>query len=67
MTGQDFRQARLAMGLSQTELANLMGVAQPHIARLEAGQTVTATTAAFIELLLWIHQRGLLRAYRDTI
>lgn len=67
MTGPEFRQARLKMGLSQTELASLMGVAQPHIARLEAGQTVTATTGAFIELLLWIHQRGLLRAYRDTI
>lgn len=66
MTGREIRQARLTMGLSQTQLGRLMGVAQPHIARLESGATVTATTAAFIVLLLWIHQRGLLRAYRDT-
>lgn len=66
MTGQEFRQARLTMGLSQKELGNMMGVAQPHVARIESGATVTATTAAFVALLLWLHQRGLLRAYRDT-
>jgi ribosome-binding protein aMBF1 (putative translation factor) len=37
--GQQVRQLRLSRGLSQAELATLMGTVQPVVARLEAGGT----------------------------
>jgi DNA-binding XRE family transcriptional regulator len=46
LIGQAVRERRLALGLSQTELATRAGVTQPALSRLEAGgvtQHLTAT------------------------
>jgi transcriptional regulator with XRE-family HTH domain len=38
MTGQELRAARLRVGLTQSEVATLMGIAQPHISNHERGE-----------------------------
>lgn len=40
MIGQSVRERRLALGLSQTELASRTGMTQPALSRLEAGGAV---------------------------
>lgn len=40
------RQARLASGLSQRDVAKLMGVSQPTICALEGSRTVTPTVTS---------------------
>jgi HTH-type transcriptional regulator/antitoxin HipB len=41
LIGQEVRERRLALGLSQTELAAAAGMTQPALSRLEAGGAVT--------------------------
>ncbi|AKU15060.1 helix-turn-helix domain-containing protein [Luteipulveratus mongoliensis] len=48
--GADLRRARVGAGLSQRTLAGRSGVAQPHIARIEAGHT--QPTPSTIERLM---------------
>lgn len=53
MTGAELREARLRLGLSQTELARVMGMPQPSLARLETGERrITNIHAAFVRHLL---------------
>lgn len=57
--GSIIRQARLAQGLSQAELARRMGITQPSVARIEAaGDNVTLATlkraAAAMERALFL-------------
>ena len=53
MTPQEFKEARLRLGLPQAELGRLMGMGQPAIARLEAGgQGITKIHEAFVRHLL---------------
>lgn len=53
MTGAELREARLRLGLSQAELARIMGMPQPSLARLESGERrITNIHAAFVRHLL---------------
>lgn len=52
MTPQDFRQARLRLGLTQEQLAILMGMRQEGIARIETTRAPTKIQAAFVRHLL---------------
>lgn len=53
MTGAELREARLLLGLSQAELARVMGMPQPSLARLETGERrITNIHAAFVRHLL---------------
>ena len=53
MTGAELREARLLLGLSQAELARVMGMPQPSLARLESGERrITNIHAAFVRHLL---------------
>lgn len=53
MTAQDLKEARLRLGLSQAELARVMGMPQPSLARLETGERrITNIHAAFVRHLL---------------
>jgi len=49
MTSEEFTALRRQLGLTQAELGELMGLAQPHIARIESGARLpTKIQAAFI-------------------
>ncbi len=61
MTSEEFKQARLDMGLTQARMAKLMGMAQPSLARIEAGKRQpTRQHAAAIRLLQILHHHNLL-------
>ena len=52
MTGAEFRAIREGLGLTQAELAEWLGMAQPHISRIERGERQpTRQQAAAIRLL----------------
>ena len=38
MTSTEFRSLRLQLGLTQTELANRLGMTQPMVSRIERGE-----------------------------
>ncbi|GAA1890225.1 hypothetical protein GCM10009715_39940 [Paeniglutamicibacter psychrophenolicus] len=44
LIGQEIRERRLALGLSQTEVAAAAGMTQPALSRLEAGGVVPTIT-----------------------
>lgn len=53
MNNLELREARLRLGLSQAELARVMGMPQPSLARLESGERrITNIHAAFVRHLL---------------
>lgn len=52
MTSAEFRAARLRLGLTQAELAEIMGMGQPQIALIESGRRQpTKIHAAFMARL----------------
>ena len=52
MQGQEFRKIRKALGLTQEELATIMGLYQGNISRLENGKrNPTKQQVAFISML----------------
>jgi transcriptional regulator with XRE-family HTH domain len=53
MTSEQFKAARLACGLTQAQFADLMGMEQPSIARIETGaRQPTKQQAATVALIL---------------
>lgn len=68
MTSQDFAASRQTMGLSQTELAALMGMRQQHISRIEAGhRQPTIQQADHMAALMVLHRHGLLGELRAEL
>ena len=52
MQGQEFRKIRKALGLTQEELANIMGLYQGNVSRIENGKrNPTKQQVAFITML----------------
>ena len=52
MTSQEFRTIRLRLGLTQAELADLMGTYAQHISRIESGdRQPTRMQATFIRYI----------------
>ena len=52
MTSEEFRQIRLRLGLTQAELADLMGTHAQHISRIECGdRQPTRQQAAALRLV----------------
>lgn len=64
MTGEKFRTLRFEMGLTQTQLGQLMGMVQQAVGTIERVRGPTKQQAAFIGLLHWLHCQGLLDTYR---
>ncbi len=61
MTSKEFREARKKLGLTQNELAQIMGMNQPGIARLESGERQpTKQHSATIKLILLLDKYLLL-------
>lgn len=60
MTSTEFRAIREDLGLTQTELADWLGMNQPHISRIERGERQpTKQQAAAIRLLrITFHKNG---------
>lgn len=59
MTSEEFRQVRLQLGLTQSELANLMGTYAQHISRIECGDRApTRLHAAFIRYIAATRGKG---------
>ncbi len=53
MNSQQFKQARLDCGLTQAQMADLMGMPQPAICRIESGsRQPTHQQAATVALIL---------------
>jgi predicted transcriptional regulator len=52
MTSEEFKKVRISIGITQDELARIMDMKQPHIARIESGtRQPTKTQAAFIKFI----------------
>ena len=52
MTSEEFREARLRLGLKQKELAEIMGTGKNSISRIETGERApTKMHAAFIKYI----------------
>jgi transcriptional regulator with XRE-family HTH domain len=52
MNSQHFREIRLSLGMTQKKLADLMGMRQHHISRIETGESApTKIQAAFIRMI----------------
>ena len=59
MTSEEFRQIRLRLGLTQAELADLMGTHAQHISRIECGdRQPTRLLAAFIRYIAAARGKG---------
>ena len=59
MTSEDFRALRLQLGLTQAELADLMGTRPQHISRIECGdRQPTRLHAAFIRYIAATRGKG---------
>ena len=59
MTSEEFRQVRLRLGLTQAELADLMGTYAQHISRIERGDRApTRLQASFIRHIAATRGRG---------
>lgn len=48
MTPLQFREARLAFGLTQSEWGLLLGVGREHVAKIEAGRAPVSKTLALL-------------------
>lgn len=51
MTSQEFKVIRLRLGLTQTELGDLMGMTQQSVQRVESKRQPTRVHEAFIRLV----------------
>lgn len=63
MTNQELKEARFQMGLSQKNMALLLGMKQRHYSRLETGyenRKPTKQHARIVKILDFIHSKGLL-------
>jgi len=63
MSNQELKEARLLLGLSQKDMALLMGMQQQHYSRLETGyegRKPTKQHAGIIKILEFIKSKGLL-------
>ena len=59
MTSTEFRQIRLRLGLTQAELAALMGTYAQHISRIESGdRQPTRQQAAFVRYIAATRGKG---------
>ena len=59
MTSAEFRQVRLHLGLTQAEMAALMGTRAQHISRIECGdRQPTRLHAAFIRYIAATRGKG---------
>jgi DNA-binding transcriptional regulator YiaG len=59
MTGKRFKQIRLALGLSQAQLAKVLGVQKNTVALWDRGvNPIKGPLALCMKLLLEKHQRG---------
>lgn len=59
MTSEEFRQIRLRLGLTQAELADLMGTYAQHISRIESGdRQPTRQQAAFVRYIAAARGKG---------
>ena len=59
MTSTEFRAIRQALGLTQTELADLMGTYAQHISRIERGDRApTRLQAAFVRYIAAARGKG---------
>ena len=59
MTSEEFRATRLRLGLTQAELAALMGTYAQHISRIECGdRQPTRQQAAFVRYIAAPRGRG---------
>ena len=59
MTSEEFRQIRRQLGLTQAELADLMGTHAQHISRIECGdRQPTRLHAAFIRHIAAARGKG---------
>ena len=59
MTSEEFRQVRQALGLTQAELADLMGTYAQHISRIESGdRQPTRQQAAFVRYIAAMRGKG---------
>jgi DNA-binding XRE family transcriptional regulator len=58
------KQARLTLGLNQTEMANAMGVARGTWLKWEREeQGITAAPSRLLKILLWLQSINMLDAY----
>ena len=59
MTSEEFRHIRLRLGLTQTELADLLGTYAQHISRIECGDRApTRQQAAFVRYIAATSGKG---------
>lgn len=58
MTSEQFRTLRLRLGLTQAELADLMGTRAQHISRIETDRQPTRLHAAFIRYIAATRGKG---------
>lgn len=59
MTSEEFRQVRLRLGLTQAELANIMGTYAQHISRIERGDRApTRQQEAFVRYIAATSGKG---------
>ena len=59
MTSEEFRATRLLLGLTQAELAALMGTYAQHISRIESGDRApTRQQAAFLRYIADTRGKG---------
>jgi transcriptional regulator with XRE-family HTH domain len=60
MTSTEFKQARISCGLTQSEIAVLMGMPQSAVARIESGaRNPTRQHAATVALITIMSVKGL--------
>lgn len=69
MTGDDMKSARQVMGLTQSEMALLIGMRQAHYCRLEngaEGRRPTGSQLAAVSAIIRLHELGALPLYLAT-
>lgn len=60
MTSAEYKAGREQLGLTQQQLANVTGMTQPAVARIETTRKPTKQQAATMRLLLLVNKHGLM-------